>query len=169
MMNAIETLLGFDPGLLVPEQRIRELCAEDKCGNYQKHYMCPPLVGSVGEMKRRLRKFRRGLLLQYSRPLGAARDAEELKQTKLDFHNIILQLEDFMRDAGVEPVWGMIGGACELCEVCGARTGKPCPYPDRARTSLESIGVDVQALLGGFGLDNEFRPHRITWTGCVLF
>jgi hypothetical protein len=35
--------------------------------------------------------------------------------------------------------------------------------------SLESIAVDVIALLDRFGLDSDFHPHRITWTGCILF
>ena len=43
----IETCLEFNPGLLVPEQRIRALCFEDKCGNYGKNYMCPPHIGSL--------------------------------------------------------------------------------------------------------------------------
>ncbi|MGB3129188.1 MAG: DUF2284 domain-containing protein, partial [Dehalococcoidia bacterium] len=66
-------------------------------------------------------------------------------------------------------VWGMIGGSCALCEVCRVKFDEACPFPDEARTSLESIAVDVLALLDIFDLDNEFCPDRITWTGCILF
>jgi len=165
----IETCLEFDSGLLVPEQRIRDLCSENKCGKYHCHYMCPPYVGSLGEIKTRLKKFQRGILLQYSKSLDVKSDSGGLKQSKTDFHNKVLRLEKFLRNEGVKDVWGMIGGSCELCEVCRAKLDEPCPYPDEARTSLESIAIDVMALLDKFGLDNKFHLDRITWTGCVLF
>ena len=64
---------------------------------------------------------------------------------------------------------GMIGGSCELCSVCKAVTKEPCPYPVKARMSLESIAIDVMGLLDHLGLESEFRPDRIKWTGCMLF
>jgi predicted metal-binding protein len=165
----IETCLEFGPELLVPEKRIRKLCLEDKCGNYGKHYTCPPHVGSLGEIKARLKKFQRGVLLQYSKSLDVKNDKEGLKQSKLDFHNRILQLEEFLRNEGISDVWGMIGGSCELCEVCKAKLSEPCPYPEKARTSLTSLAIDILAFLDKFGLDNKFHPDKITWTGCILF
>jgi len=165
----IETCLEFSPGLLVPEQRIRELCSEDKCGNYGKNYMCPPHIGSLEETKARLQKFQHGVLLQYSRSLDVRNDNEGLKQSKLDFHNKILQLEEFLRNEGVNDVWGMIGGSCELCAPCKAEVGEPCPYPNEARTSLTSLAIDILPFLDKFRLDNKFHPDKITWTGCILF
>jgi len=165
----VEACLEFDPGLLVPEQRIRDLCQQNICGNYGIHYMCPPHVGSLEEIGARLSKFRRGLLLQYSRLLDVRNDHAGVIQSRIDFHNKILQLEDFFKSEGVAQTWGMMGGSCALCEVCRAKFGEPCPYPDKARTSLESIAVDVLSFLDRFGLDNRFYPNRITWTGCILF
>ena len=42
----IETCVEFDTFLLKPEQRIRDLCRENKCGKFKNHYMCPPYTGS---------------------------------------------------------------------------------------------------------------------------
>ena len=165
----IETCLELAPGLLVPEQRIRELCFENKCGKYRNHYMCPPYVGSLPEITTRLKKFQRGVLLQHSQPLDVRNDAEGLKQTKTDFHHMILRVEEFSRNEESDDVWGMMGGSCALCDVCKAKLSEPCPYPDKARTSLESIAVDVLALLEKSGLDNRFHPDKITWTGFILF
>jgi len=165
----LKTCLEFDAGLLAPEQRIREFCFENRCGNYGNNYMCPPHIGSLKEIRTRLKKFQQGVLLQYSRALDVANDGEGLRQTKLDFHSKVLQVEGFLRNEGLGHLWGMIGGNCELCEVCKAETGETCRYPERARPSLESLAIDVVGLLEKFGLDNKFRPNRITWTGCVLF
>ncbi len=165
----IETCLEFDPDILIPEQRIRNLCSEDKCENFGKHYMCPPYVGSIEEHKEQLKRYKHGILLQYSRPLKVNKNREGAEKAKVDFHYKILQLEDFLRDKGIKDAWGMIGGSCYLCGECEARFGRPCQYPDKARVSLESIAIDVLALLDRFGLDNKFYADRITWTGCVLF
>lgn len=167
--SGIETCLEFDPTLLVPQQKVRELCFENRCGNYGNNYMCPPHIGSLYEIKARLKNFQRGMLLQYSQPQDVTSDLKGLRQSKLDFHDKVLSLESSLRKKGFEEIWGMIGGNCALCEFCRARTVEPCPHPQKARASLESIGIDVLALLTAFGLDTKFRADRITWTGCILF
>ena len=158
----------FDPALLIPEPRIRDLCRADRCDLYGKHYMCPPHVGPLPAIRDRLRSFSRGFLFQYSRPVDVEADREGVRRTKVEFHHHILELEGVAKREGAAAVWGMIGGSCALCDECGARTGSPCPTPEQARMSLESIGVDVLKLLNRLGLESRFHPDRITWTGCVL-
>ncbi len=159
----------FNPALLVPEQRTRAYCMENRCGSYNAHHMCPPRVGSLEEVAGRLQGFPQGVLLQYSRPLDVANDREGVIRTKLEFHRLILRLERRLKKRGMTRVWGLIGGNCELCRVCTAVEDKPCRHPERARASLEAIGVDVVGLLERRGLDGQFHPDRITWTGCILF
>jgi predicted metal-binding protein len=165
----IQTCLELDPRFLIVEQRIRDLCAENRCGNYGNNYMCPPHIGSLEETAARLKEYQRGVLLQYSRSLRVEKDREEAMQAKIAFHHRILDLESYLNSQGIQHVWGMMGGDCELCAFCKAKTAEPCPYPDEARTSLEAIGVDVLALRERFGLDTRFHPDSITWTGCILF
>jgi len=181
----IETCLEFDPKLLVPQQKVRAACMENKCGSYGKHYMCPPHIGTIDEIKSRLKKFQRGVLLQYSQPLNLKSalegfmksgpkglmnsDLDGLLKSMLYFHNKVLSLEGSLRKQGIEEIWGMLGGNCRLCDTCLAATGEPCLYPKKARNSLESIGIDVITLLNSFGLDSKFRDDKITWTGCILF
>ena len=165
----LETCLEFDPGMLVPEQRVRDLCRENKCGNYGNNYMCPPHIGSLEETGARLGEFRQGVLIQYSESLDVEKGWEGVLRAKTALHLKVLQLEEFMKGLGPTRVLGMMGGSCALCEGCTAAVDEPCAYPEKARTSLESLGIDVLALLARHGLENEFRADRITWTGCVLF
>ena len=165
----IETCYEFDSKVLVPTERIRAFCQRNKCGNYGNNYMCPPNVGTLEEISLKLSEFKSGLLLRYSKSLDVRGDKEGVRQTRLDFHNKILQIEEFLRKEGSDRIWGMSGGSCGLCDICGVRTDEPCPYPDRARTSLEAIAVEVGRLLDKFGLDGGFHKDRITWTGCILF
>jgi predicted metal-binding protein len=160
--------LEFDPTLLVPEQSIRGYCIENRCGSYDANHMCPPRIGSLEEIAVRLQGFSQGVLLQYSRPLDVANDREGVIRTKLEFHHLILRLERRLKKRGATHLWDLIGGNCELCRTCTAVEDRPCRHPERARTSLEAIGVDVVGLQEKLGLDGQFHPDRITWTGCIL-
>ena len=164
-----ETCVSLDPGLLLPEERIRGFCAENRCGQYGMHHMCPPRVGTVQELGQRLHSYREGFLLRHTEMVNVQDDSEGVKRTKRVFHQKVLETERMLKEAGYEPVWGLIGGECALCEPCRARFEEPCPWPEKARPSLESAGVDVAALLDRFDLDGSFYPDRVTWTGCVLF
>jgi predicted metal-binding protein len=159
----------FKASLLIPEQKIRDLCVANKCGNYSNNYMCPPHSGTPEQIKARISTFKHGVLLQYSRPLDVEHDEVGLKITKRDFHEKLLQLENCLREKGPEHIWGMTAGFCGLCEPCYAVSGEPCPLPDKARTSLVALGIDVISLLDRLGMDSGFHPDRITWTGCVLY
>jgi predicted metal-binding protein len=131
--------------------------------------MCPPYVGELDELRAKLGGYRRGLLLRYTNALDVPVQREAVEKTKVDFHKKILQVEDFLREQGFKELWGMSGGSCGLCRECGAKTGKPCPFPDEARMSIEAVGVDVLGMLEKLGQDNQFHPDKLTWTGCVLF
>ncbi len=165
----IQTCLEFPPALLVPEERIRAYCLENRCGSYGNNYMCPPHTGTLEEIRTRLKNYERGVLLQYSLDIDVRADRKGVIETKLDFHLKVLKMEGLMMKAGMGEVWGLIGGNCGLCRVCRAQEKKPCRHPDKARPSLEAIGVDVLSLLDKLGLDNKFHEDKITWTGCVLY
>jgi predicted metal-binding protein len=158
----------LDPRTLQPEERIRALCREDKCGHYNRHHLCPPLVGSLEQARQRLAGFGQGVLLQWSRALDVGQDWAGVERSMVDFHLLVLELEAALVADGLDRAWGLIGGNCRLCAPCTAAAGEPCPDPARARPSLEALAVDVIALLARLGLDNRFHPDRITWTGCVL-
>jgi predicted metal-binding protein len=161
--------LEFDPALLVPEQRIRDYCTENRCGSYDANHMCPRRVGSLEEVEAVLQDFPQVVLLKCSTLLDVANDREGVIRTKLEFHRLILRLERRLRRRGMTQLWGLIGGNCGLCRICTAVEDKLCRHPERARTSLEAIGVDVVGLQERLGLDGRFHPDRITWTGCILF
>ena len=50
----ITTYREFDVIKLIPTDWVRAFCFQNKCGNYGNNYMCPPLVGSLEELKLKL-------------------------------------------------------------------------------------------------------------------
>ena len=162
----LTTCLAFDAALLEPEEQVRTYCRSNKCGTYGRNYMCPPYSGMLGKLRNKFRDYTGGWLLQYSVPLDVKNDREGLVRSKLDFHRKVLELEKAFPPDG--RVWGLIGGSCGLCEACNVLMGKPCAHSRDARSSLESVGIDVAKLLENVGLTLEFRNDRVTWTGCIL-
>jgi predicted metal-binding protein len=164
----IDVFQDIDPRVLIPEQRIIGFCINNACGNYGTRYTCPPLNGSLEDFIQKLKQYKYGILVQYSKSIILKGNTGGVRETLFDFHNKILMIEDFLTGKGFKSIWGLIGGTCLLCEQCGAKTGEPCRHPDKARPSLEAIGIDVLTLLDKLGLDNKFHKDKITWTGCVL-
>jgi predicted metal-binding protein len=163
------TCKEIDPKTLVPEERIRAYCIENKCGNYGKNYTCPPHAGTLEEINTRIRKYSHGLLLQYSVELDVSKNIKAVLKTKDDFHKKILETEEFLKSQGINDIWGMIGGNCGLCDTCSIVKEKPCRHPDKSRMSLEALGIDVGAVLDRLGIKLNFAKDRITWTGCILY
>lgn len=165
----IHTCIRFAPAILSPAQNIRSICKTNQCSNYGTNYMCPPLIGSLPQIESRLQTFDNGFLLRFSQALNVKKDAAALRQSKILFHKKVLFVEKRMAQMKIHPTWAMIGGDCSLCPKCVAPLSKPCPFPNDARTSLEAIGIDVQALLIHLNQDPGFSPNKVTWSGCVLF
>ena len=154
---------------LMPQERIRQFCQNNKCGHYRRNHMCPPHVGTLPSIKNRLAEYRAGFLLRKTWSVDVRNDRVALKRAQLEFHHLILDVEKYIAKRVQAEVWGFVGGHCSLCEVCELNAGRPCCDPGRARTSLEAIGVDVQHLLKQCGLDGGFHTDRVTWTGCLLY
>ncbi len=165
----MDVCVEIDPKALVPEERIRKYCEENRCGSYGKNYTCPPQAGSLKEIREKLDGYNHGYLFQYSKEMDMKKDWKKLARSKDDFHRMILKMEKYLRKEGIDNVWGLIGGNCGICDTCALQKDKPCRHPDRARMSLEAIGIDVVGLLNKLGLDSQFHPDRITWTGCILY
>jgi predicted metal-binding protein len=159
----------ISPALLLPEERIRDYCRENRCGCYGKHLMCPPNAGIISEIKDEFKRFNTGILVQYTTHLDVKRDTVGGTAAKLELHHIILKIENHLKGtSGVAKVFGIIGGECGLCEECAGYRGEACVQPDNARRSLEALGVDVIALLKRLSLDGRFHDDKITWTAMVL-
>lgn len=160
-------LTEFDPLLLLPEDNIRKYCYENICGNYGNHWMCPPLIGSIGDIKVKLASYNKAILIRYMEEIDVKLDKKQIKRSKINFHKKILEIENFFNQKGID-AWGLVGGSCSFCIECKAITNRPCKHPHKARPSLESLGINVQKLLENFGLDNKFYSDKIIWTGCIL-
>lgn len=155
-------LLHFSP-------RIREYCRENKCGNWGKNFMCPPLVGTMQQCQNMVCQYSNALLLTLESTINHARKPSEVYRLADRLHEIVLILEQFACRLGYTQAYGLIAGHCQLCDPCAAATGASrCRHPGLARPSLEALGINVIGSCGAAGQKIEFDKRRVTWVGCLL-
>ncbi len=150
-------------------QTVRDYCARNKCGQYGANFMCPPYVGDIEDFKKKLRTYDAGFIVVVKDKVNNPDDMEEFYKPAYRLHEIMLELEKEAKKLGFKNSYALIGGNCKLCKICNAKLGiKECKYPDKARPSLEAMGIDVIDTCRRIGINIEFRKDEVTWVGLDL-
>ncbi len=127
------------------------------CSAYGASLTCPPRSPDEATMRVVLARYTHGLLVQANPP-------------SKDFHERLLALERHLFLEGYSEVLAFGAGPCPVCAACPP--DGPCRFPDKARPSLESCGVDVYETAHRAGLYLEPVTHRlgyVKYVGLVLF
>ncbi|MDR0598122.1 MAG: DUF2284 domain-containing protein [Treponema sp.] len=143
----------------------REGCEVNKCGAYGKSWSCPPACGTLEECEAKLRKYKRGLLLQSTGQLEDSFDSETMMNTIFEHGKRF----DIFRDLLYAKYPGifLIAGVCHQCEKC-AYPDKPCRFPDKISYSMEGLGMIVSEVCKDNSIPYYYGPNTITYTGAVL-
>jgi predicted metal-binding protein len=125
------------------------------CSGYNKRLMCPPYTPTPEVMARTVACYDRAVLIH-------ADDNDIVNE-------IIPHLERKVFLAGYYKALGLGSGPCYLCDRCDTRAR--CKYPELARPSMESCGIDVfrTARTNGFHIEVvRTRRQRGDYFGVVL-
>lgn len=153
------------------DDRVRFQCCFSGCRDYGKKLMCPPKTPSVDEFRKVLAKYYMGLLVQVEGKIIDRNNWEpETDQFALKLHDIIYKLEKKAFSYGFPFAAGLIGGSCKLCEMCPGEKdlNAQCIKREKARPSMEAMGIDVMTTCKNTGMNVTFSPEKIVWTGLVL-
>lgn len=156
---------------IVVDRRVRFQCSQSGCREYGKNFMCPPNTFSVDEFEEVLSEYFMALLVQLKGNIHNEKDWQpEADRWALKLHDIIYRLEKKTFSLGFPFAAGLIGGHCKLCDVClaGKGDGQKCLHREKARPSMEALGVDVLTTCNNAGLPVDFTPGQVLWTGLVL-
>ncbi|MDR1248888.1 MAG: DUF2284 domain-containing protein [Treponema sp.] len=145
---------------------VRDACAVNKCGAYNTKWSCPPGCGTLEACEVRIRKYKKGILLQTTGIMEDSMDYETMTQTGKDHAE---HLESFSGEIKKQYPGSMImgAGACRRCETC-AYPDEPCRFPDRMTASMEAYGMVVSDVCKDNNLPYYYGKDTITYTGCVL-
>lgn len=151
-------------------EEFRNACERNTCGKYGANWMCPPGVGPFEELKAKALSFSRGLVFQTVHQLEDSFDfegAEEAaKKHEEVFRNILASI---LSDGSFQEILGLNVGDCKVCSKCTYVDGEECRYPDKAVASVESHGIDVNALVSGCGIPYINGPNTVSYVGLFLF
>ncbi|MDR2368740.1 MAG: DUF2284 domain-containing protein [Deltaproteobacteria bacterium] len=150
----------FSPGF-------RAFCEDNRCGNYNRNWRCPPKAGEIGDLIGALRARSRAMVFNLVVRLAGPFDWKGMEGGGLAFARVCQDLA--ARAGGIAPGATVLGaGPCRVCPVCALVTDEPCRNPDLAVTSLEACGVDVGRLSKLSGLSYHAGPSTVTYFGAVF-
>lgn len=126
-----------------------------KCQNYDKKYTCPAHIPKIDYQKMIL-SYKKCLLVVLKFKIGE--DWQKIREDSTrQLHHILLELEKFAFSHSYHFANSFIGGSCKLCAVCPPDR---CRFPDKARSPLEAVGVDVVKTVGKVGLKLKFPVEK---------
>ena len=156
----------LDAATLNPRKEVFDMCADNRCGNYNKSWMCPPASGNPEQNLAKLSAFSKGIIVQTTGKLDDDFDYEGMKAAS-DKHMQLFNgiVEIIKRDYPHALFLG--SGGCKLCESC-TYPDLPCRYPELAFPSMEAFGLIVSDVCTANGAKYYYGPQTITYTGCIL-
>ena len=163
--------LGFDvavslePQTLVVREAVRAMCAEDKCGAYNKNWTCPPAVGTLEECQQKMGQYRRGILLQTVGHMQKTVDSKCYRETERRHLQNFYAFAEMVRKEYPDALCLGAGG-CRVCKVCAYP--EPCRFPEKAVSSMEAYGLFVTQVCRDAGVPYHHGERTITYTACVL-
>lgn len=164
---------GFEAVLTVPgeipvEPAYRAYCAENRCGQYNANYSCPPNCGSVEEMHGRLLAEEKALVLTSVWDIDGYQDAAGIRKGTCAHNAQTLRLLARLREEGFDG-FAVGGGNCTLCAPCRMLSGEPCAHPAERFSCMSAYCVDVAKLAARCGLPFAWDPAKLHSFGMILF
>lgn len=151
-------------------QEFRELCEKNTCRQYNMNWMCPPAVGPLEVLEKRVRQYKQGVLLQTVQKLRSCFDYPgmvegEEKHTKI-VRKLVDKLKAEYKDIDFLP---LNVGPCTFCPKCTYPEGKPCRFPDKAMASVEAYGINVMSLTRKSDIPYYNGENTVSYVALILF
>ncbi len=145
---------------------VRRMCEANTCGMYGKNWACPPGCGDLDECRERVARYHRGILVQTVGELEDSMDFEGLQEAERRHKKAFLALAEKLKEE--YPKLLPLGvGCCSVCKEC-TYPSKPCRFPKRCISSMESYGILVSDLCKKNGMSYYYGPEKIAYTSCYL-
>ena len=77
-------------------------------------------------------------------------------------------LIDTLHDAGFSDFVLAGAGSCPVCKKC-TYPDAPCRFPDKARSAMEALGIDVVALAADRGITYDHVEGTVTYFSIVFY
>lgn len=161
-----DTVVALDPRTLDAREDVRAMCAADKCGAYNKNWMCPPACGTIDACQQKMRQYEKGILIQTVGHMTKAIDSKCYRQTELLHLERFYALTEQIRKEYPDALCLGAGG-CRVCRQCAYP--EPCRFPKKATSSMEAYGLFVTQVCRDAAVAYHYGERTITYTACILY
>ncbi len=149
---------------ILPE--VRDMCAADKCHQYNANWAAPPACGTIEECEKRVRQYSRGLLVQTVGELEDSMDYEAMMETERIHKENFVKFDEYL--SRLYPGRLSLGcGCCTRCETC-TYPDAPCRFPQKLTSSMEAYGMLVTQVCQSNQLPYYYGENTIAYTSCYL-
>ena len=148
--------ISFSPELL-------KACERNLCGKYNTCWTCPPAVGPMEKLIKKITAFSHAFVFTTKADLEDSFDYEGMMRAK-DLHNLATS-KLHARFGKTNPVFG--AGGCAVCEACAYPAA--CRFPDKAIPSVEAAGINVTELSRAAGVHYNNGENTVTYFSMALF
>ncbi len=168
-------------GWVTIDERVRLKCVVPRCIRAGETPCCPPYAPDLDLVRRALSRFSWAILLkgdvgpieEYAPGKGTTRG--EQRKTLL-YHQksaeVVYQVERQAYKDGYHLAMGFGGGSCKdyLCRgvICQFLDSGRCRFPQRARPTMEGVGVDVHSLINRVGWESYALLDDLSLVPCAI-
>jgi len=147
----------------------RDMCKDNLCGKYGKNYKCPPFVGEPEDLKTEVLSYETSILIQTIHNIEDSYDFEGMNEGGEVHAENMKKAESYIKEnLTFEKMLALGAGGCRLCEKCGAADNTPCPFPDKAISSVEAYCMDVAHMTNSHGLKYINGENTVSYVAVFL-
>lgn len=168
------------------DERVRLKCYIPRCHNYGRCEYCPPNTPEPEFMRKAIARYKWALVFRKSvDPVGDLADKNNWFTHTRNHYQMMTQIvANLELMAFADAYYLALGLSCGGCRsiLCGdlecpaLDRGGLCPYPLKARPSIESMGIDVFGLVAKLGWDifpiylnvEVLSVPKANLVGCIL-
>ena len=164
---AVHELAWLSPCDVPFDARVRDMCASNRCGLYNKTWTCPPGVGEWEQLRDECHAHAHALIFTTKHVLEDDFDFEGIGQSGVLHKQLDRAIDQALKAHGI-PHQLYSAGGCSICKTC-TYPDAPCRFPDRVHRSMEACGIDVGTLSRACGLKYNNGPQTVTYFSMILF
>ncbi len=155
----------IDPKEIPFSAAVREACAANFCGRYNKCWTCPPGCGDWEMLRDRFCGYHCAFLFTTCSPLEDSFDLEGMEAGRKIHEMAEQELQTRLNGLPYQ----MAGaGSCSNCETC-TYPDAPCRFPERAKSSMEACGIDVVNLSKKAGVNYINGSDTVTYFSVLFY
>jgi len=154
---------------LCVEEEVRQNCLVNYCGKSGRSWTCPPHVGELAALGARLSEYPKGVIIQSVTPLEDSWDFEGMTEAAHAHNRRVRAVAEGLAARFPDlKILAFGAGQCDWCEACTC-PDEPCRCPERAMSSVEAQGLDINALVTSVGLAYINGVNTVSYVGMVLW